>query len=85
MAAIENGAQEETALPPRLRVMCEPGARLVAHAIFGRDTCATSQEERYTSMTVIYGSLSETVDAGLKLPARLVAREESKAPSRTSP
>jgi len=63
-------------------LMCEPGRALVAHAISVVTQVQLRKEEQLYINDGIYGSLSETVDAGLKLPARLVRiGEASRAPS----
>jgi ornithine decarboxylase len=64
-------------------LMCEPGRALVANAISVVTQVQLRKGDQLYINDGIYGSLSETVDAGLKLPARLVRiGEDSKAPSR---
>ncbi|HVM84414.1 MAG TPA: type III PLP-dependent enzyme [Candidatus Binatia bacterium] len=64
-------------------LMCEPGRALVAHAISVVTQVQLRKEDQLYINDGIYGSLSETVDAGLKLPARLVRiGDPSTAPAR---
>jgi ornithine decarboxylase len=81
MAAIENGVKT-LKLRRDCVLMCEPGRALVAHAISVVTQVQLRKEEQLYINDGIYGSLSETVDAGLKLPARLVRiGDDSKSPS----
>jgi ornithine decarboxylase len=81
MAAIENGVKK-LQLRRDCVLMCEPGRALVAHAISVVTQVQLRKEEQLYINDGIYGSLSETVDAGLKLPARLVRLgDDSSAPS----
>jgi ornithine decarboxylase len=64
-------------------LMCEPGRALVAHAISVVTQVQLRKGDQLYINDGIYGSLSETVDAGLRLPARLVRiGEDSRAPFR---
>jgi ornithine decarboxylase len=64
-------------------LMCEPGRALVAHAISVVTQVQLRKGDQLYINDGIYGSLSETVDAGLRLPARLVRiGEDSRAPAR---
>jgi ornithine decarboxylase len=51
-------------------IMCEPGRALVAPAISVVTQVQLRKDNQLYINDGIYGSLSETVDAGLKLPAR---------------
>jgi ornithine decarboxylase len=64
-------------------LMCEPGRALVAHAISVVTQVQLRKGDQLYINDGVYGSLSETVDAGLRLPARLVRiGEDSRAPAR---
>jgi len=58
-------------------LMCEPGRALVAHGLSLVVQVQLRKDNRLYINDGIYGSLSETVTAGLRLPARLI-----RAPSR---
>jgi ornithine decarboxylase len=82
MNAIETGVKA-LKLRRDCVLMCEPGRALVAHAISVVVQVQLRKNDQLYINDGIYGSLSETVDAGLKLPARLVRiGEDSQAPSR---
>lgn len=51
-------------------IMCEPGRALVATAISVLTQVQLRKDDQLYINDGVYGSLSETVDAGLKLPAR---------------
>jgi ornithine decarboxylase len=51
-------------------LMCEPGRALVAHAVSLVTQVQLRKDNQLYINDGIYGSLSETVDAGLHLPAR---------------
>jgi ornithine decarboxylase len=53
-------------------LMCEPGRALVAHAISLVVQVQLRKEDQLYINDGIYGSLSEMVDAGIRLPARLL-------------
>lgn len=53
-------------------LMCEPGRALVAHAISLVVQVQLRKNDQLYINDGIYGSLSEMVDAGIRLPARLV-------------
>ncbi len=50
--------------------MCEPGRALVAHAVSVVTQVQLRKDDQLYINDGVYGSLSETVDAGVKLPAR---------------
>jgi ornithine decarboxylase len=51
-------------------LMCEPGRALVAHSISVVTQVQLRKDDQLYINDGVYGSLSETVDAGVKLPAR---------------
>lgn len=71
VAAIEAGVKALN-LRRDCVLMCEPGRALVAEAISVVTQVQLRKGDQLYINDGIYGSLSETVDAGLKLPARLV-------------
>ncbi len=80
VSAIEAGVKQ-LGLRRDCVLMCEPGRALVAHAISVVTQVQLRKGDQLYINDGIYGSLSETVDAGLKLPARLVRiGEDSRAP-----
>jgi len=82
VAEIEEGVKK-LALRRDCVLMCEPGRALVAHAISVVTQVQLRKGDQLYINDGIYGSLSETVDAGLRLPARLVRiGEDSRAPAR---
>lgn len=82
VSAIETGVKQ-LGLRRDCVLMCEPGRALVAHAISVVTQVQLRKGDQLYINDGIYGSLSETVDAGLKLPARLVRiGEDSRAPAR---
>lgn len=53
-------------------IMCEPGRALVAHGISLVTQVQLRKDNQLYINDGVYGSLSEMVDAGLRLPARLI-------------
>lgn len=53
-------------------LMCEPGRALVAHAVSLVVQVQLRKNDQLYINDGIYGSLSEMVDAGIRLPARLI-------------
>ncbi len=62
-------------LPADIDIWCEPGRALVASACSLLTQVQLRKGERLYINDGIYGSLSETVQAGIQLPARLVRLE----------
>jgi ornithine decarboxylase len=82
VSAIEAGVKQ-LGLRRDCVLMCEPGRALVAHAISVVTQVQLRKDDQLYINDGIYGSLSETVDAGLRLPARLVRiGADSRAPAR---
>jgi ornithine decarboxylase len=82
VSAIETGVKQ-LGLRRDCVLMCEPGRALVAHAISVVTQVQLRKDDQLYINDGIYGSLSETVDAGLRLPARLVRiGADSRAPAR---
>lgn len=78
-AAIRSGLKQ-LALDPNTRIFCEPGRAIVAPGCSLLVQVQLRKDERLYINDGIYGSLSETVDAGIRLPARLV-RPKGPAPA----
>lgn len=75
MAAIRAGVKA-IRLPPDVELWCEPGRALVAAACSLLTQVQLRKGERLYINDGIYGSLSETAQGGILLPARLVRRKE---------
>ncbi|MEX2630062.1 MAG: type III PLP-dependent enzyme [Tistlia sp.] len=67
-------------LSPTVEILCEPGRALVAAGCSLLVQVQLRKERQLYINDGIYGSLSETVDAGIRLPARLI-RLEGPAPA----
>lgn len=68
---IEEGVRE-LGLRRDCVLMCEPGRALVAHAVSLVVQVQLRKNDQLYINDGIYGSLSEMVDAGIRLPARLI-------------
>ncbi|HVJ34769.1 MAG TPA: type III PLP-dependent enzyme [Terriglobia bacterium] len=68
---IEEGVKE-LGLRRDCVLMCEPGRALVAHAVSLVVQVQLRKNDQLYINDGIYGSLSEMVDAGIRLPARLI-------------
>lgn len=79
LAAIRQGLRRNH-IGPNVQVFCEPGRALVAAGCSLLLQVQLRKADRLYVNDGIYGSLSETVDAGIRLPARLV-RPEGPRPS----
>ena len=78
IAAIRDGLKA-LKLKPTVEVFCEPGRALVAHGCSLLVQVQLRKEQRLYINDGIYGSLSELVQGGIKLPARLIRLEGSVA------
>lgn len=79
LAAVRDGLKRN-GIGPNVEVFCEPGRALVAAGCSLLLQVQLRKGERLYVNDGIYGSLSETVDAGIRLPARLV-RPDGPPPS----
>jgi len=79
LAAVRDGLKRN-GIGPNVSVFCEPGRALVAAGCSLLLQVQLRKGERLYVNDGIYGSLSETVDAGIRLPARLV-RPDGPPPS----